>query len=98
MAYEILKNMSNDSLKEFSYNYKADLWSIGIIFYQMLQGETPFHGFTTEMLIQNIEENYSKLNFPHEISSEAKDLIDKLLQIDPKKRIDWIEVLNHPLL
>jgi len=43
--------MSNDSLKEFSYNYKADLWSIGIIFYQMLQGETPFHGFTTEMLI-----------------------------------------------
>lgn len=32
-AYEILKNLSDDNSKDFSYNYKADLWSIGIVFY-----------------------------------------------------------------
>lgn len=63
----------------------------------MLQGKYPFEGFNTTQLIQDIENNYQSLKYPHEISDDAKDLIGKLLQIDPKKRIDMIGVLNHPL-
>lgn len=41
MAYEIL-NGKTDSV----YNSKADLWSVGIVYYQMLFGRTPFYGIS----------------------------------------------------
>lgn len=96
MAYEILINMLSEG-DEVSYNYKSDLWSIGVIYYQMLQGDLPFSGHSTQALIQNIKENYDKLQYEEDVSQESRDLINSLLQIDPEKRIDWNGVMNHAL-
>ena len=79
MAYEILTATSDS----FLYNSKADLWSVGVVYYQMLFGKTPFFGFTIPSLIKDINSKVGKLDFPLPISKESKDLINRLLQPDP---------------
>ena len=94
MAYEIL-------IENSSYNYKADLWSIGIVYYNLLFGVTPFFAFTQKELIFDIKKKLGNLNFVRNdgssISQESKDLINSLLQEDPKKRLGWIDFFCHPL-
>ena len=94
MAYEIL---TADPNKEILYDSKADLWSIGIVYYQMLFGKPPFNGFTVPELIRDIKKKVRHLDFPKVISEESKDLINRLLEPDPKKRINWGEFFNHSL-
>ena len=66
------------------YNgFKADIWSSGIILYAFLCGFLPFEGKDTEFLFKNIFE--CKLFFPNYIKEYAKDLIEKILVIDPEK-------------
>lgn len=83
-----------------NYNSKADLWSIGVCFYQILFNTTPFEA-TSYKDLQDKVKLYSgdKLKFPNnvKISSQCKDLLIKLMQYDPKKRIEWKDFFNHPL-
>ena len=51
MAYEILTSNSEN----LYYTNKADLWSIGVVYYEMLFGKTPFFGFTIPDLIKDIK-------------------------------------------
>lgn len=86
MAPELLTD------KVSSYNNKADLWSIGVCFYQMLFGKTPFDAKNyKELEIKVKRESGNKLKFPSDtpISNECKKLLISLLQFDPKKRIEW---------
>jgi serine/threonine protein kinase len=94
MAYEI---MMADPHEEIKYDNKADLWSIGIVYYQILFGKPPFVGMTVPNLIRDIKNKVGKITFPKEISDESKDLINRLLIPDPQKRISWQEVFQHPL-
>ncbi|SCO72717.1 calcium-dependent protein kinase 7, putative [Plasmodium vivax] len=78
------------------YNHKVDAWSIGIILFLLLSGKLPFPiNKNTEM---NIQKNYV-LNFKDHIwksiSSSAKDLISKLLELNVEKRISANEALEH---
>ena len=93
MAYEILTSNSENSV----YTSKADLWSVGIVYYQILFGKTPFFGFTMHDLIRDIKRKVKILPFPKEISEESKDLIKRLLKTNPDERIDWHDFFNHPL-
>lgn len=72
-----------------TYTSKADLWSVGVVYYQMLFGKTPFFGYTMPALIRDIKKKVGKLNFPKKVSQESINLINALLQPDPSKRIDW---------
>lgn len=85
MAPEMIKG-------ESKYNSKTDLWSIGVIFYQLLFGEPPFFGLSLGELLNDIEENAGdNLRFPEKIkvSNESKNLLINLLEIDPEKRLSW---------
>ena len=82
------------------YNSKADLWSIGVCFYQMLFGKTPFDAKSYEDLKTKVKtESGNKLRFPKDIpvSAECKHLLINLMQYDPVKRIEWKDFFNHPL-
>jgi serine/threonine protein kinase len=81
------------------YDTGVDLWAVGILMYEMLFGDPPFVEETQESTMQRIRK--VDLRFPPNtadvhVSSAAKDLIKKLLQHDPTRRIPLTRVLSHP--
>ncbi len=79
------------------YNEKCDLWSCGVIFYILLSNKLPFNGEDDKEVFENIQKGDYNINLPifNKVSSEAKDLIKKLLVLDPDKRINLKNVLSH---
>lgn len=92
MAPELLLN-SKDSVK---YGPKADIWSIGVVFYQLLFGQLPFPGSTVNEIRKNIIRFWGK-NLPISlpISAESRELLVRMLDIEPESRLDWPEFFNH---
>ncbi|XP_077237700.1 3-phosphoinositide-dependent protein kinase 1-like isoform X2 [Tasmannia lanceolata] len=62
-----------------------DLWALGCTLYQMLSGTSPFKDANEWLIFQRII--VRDLKFPDYFSDEARDLIDKLLDMDPSKRL-----------
>jgi hypothetical protein len=95
MAPEILiPNVSSDK-KQRSYTIKADLWSLGIILFELVTGKFPINAKTLYHLPQQIKD--FQLIFPIEsiITNPCRDLITRLLIKDPKNRIEWELFFNH---
>ena len=88
MAPEIIKR---------KYDEKCDLWSIGVILYILLTGRPPFDGNDDDEILENVKKGvYDKWAYPFPLlSAHAKDLIFKLLQYDPKKRLSAEEAIEH---
>ena len=87
IAPEVIKN---------SYNEKCDLWSCGVILYILLCGSPPFYGKNEKEIFKKIIEG--NFTFRHKIwnkiSTEAKNLVLKLLQVNPDKRLSAKEALE----
>ncbi|XP_058800439.1 ovarian-specific serine/threonine-protein kinase Lok-like [Phymastichus coffea] len=84
-----------------AYTSQVDIWSLGVILYCSLSGLTPFriHDRQNPLADQIIKGMYN-FNMPkfNRISPTAKDLITKMMTVDPKKRITIKNVLQHPWL
>ena len=80
------------------YNKKADLWSIGIIIYQLLFHKLPFVSKKKTELKREIY-NWNSVVLPQDnnnpITETCFDLINRLLQKDPNKRIDFDDYFKH---
>lgn len=86
--------VSPEVLKGRSCSPAADMWSLGVIIYQLYTGVTPFFVADSEYYtFQNIME--CKYQIPHSVPEDAKDLIEKLLIFDPKERLSAKQVMNH---
>ena len=83
---------------EMNYSGKfTDLWALGCIIYQMICGTTPFQGKNSNEVYSNILER--KLLFNSTFDTDAKDLIDRLLNVIPEKRLgmkSYDELKQHP--
>lgn len=78
------------------YNSKADLWSVGVILYEMLCGERPFKGRELGVLRDRVKNR--PIEFPRrvQITSECRALLKGLLQKNSKQRIEWDDFFSHP--
>ena len=86
--------MAPEILKGKEYNYKCDLWSIGIIIYKLYFGKLPYTGLNEIAIINQIEQLGNKI-LKKTDNKELDDLIIKLLEIDPIKRLNWDLYFNH---
>ncbi|KAI9796635.1 MAG: spindle assembly checkpoint kinase [Piccolia ochrophora] len=78
---------------ENSYSKAVDLWSLGVLCYEFLVGEAPFED-TPVMTQRRIARG--EMTVPSFVSPEAKDLIKRLLVLDPQKRLALENVQRHP--
>lgn len=77
--------------------YGVDIWSLGITIYAMLFGHLPFDGFAQGGFNDVIEAIRTKpVEFPNQISPDAQDILQKILEKDPTKRISISQLKAHP--
>ena len=90
MAPEILKNEE--------YDFSIDVWSLGVLLYELIHSHSPF--VVKDLNINKIENNIvsKELRFKKGVSLECRDLIEKLLIKDAKNRIKIEDIYQHPFI
>ncbi len=77
------------------YNSKTDLWAYGTIMYQMMYGTHFNEANTREQVIYNVLSGNIKINLHKNFSQQCHDLIARLLDKNPKNRIEWVDFFEH---
>jgi len=105
-GFDIYSHNSAPEMNKSGYNYSIDIWQIGVVFYSMLFGEYPFFneldklGYYGNLSLSPLSFEYiqnNKIIIPP-TNPEAADLLSKMMEIDPKKRITLDDALLHPYL
>jgi serine/threonine protein kinase len=76
------------------YTQAADIWSSGIVLFAISTGYLPFDDENLQRLLQKIV--YSEVSYPQFLSSQLRDLLDKMICKEPENRIAIEGVKNHP--
>ena len=86
--------LAPEIIKEEGHDEKVDIWCIGVLLFELLTGSVPFLGNDIDTLKENIL--HLRISWPKDINNDAKNLIKKILKLDPKARISLEEMLKHP--
>lgn len=78
------------------YTRASDIWSMGIILYALFDGNLPFFHHNTNVLVSMICNN--ELRIPDTFDGALKDLLIRMLDKDPEKRIKVDEIKQHPFV
>ncbi|KAM4565268.1 calcium/calmodulin-dependent protein kinase type II delta 1 chain isoform 2-T2 [Fundulus diaphanus] len=90
--------LSPEVLRKDPYGKPVDMWACGVILYILLVGYPPFWDEDQHRLYQQIKAGAYDFPSPEwdTVTPEAKDLINKMLTINPAKRITAADALKHP--
>jgi serine/threonine protein kinase len=91
--------MAPEVIERKEYNEKCDIWSLGVITYQMLFGCNPFFKQQEKMTATEIRDALQKeIHFPFPISPLAEDFVRRMLVRDPNARMSFPEFFEHEWL
>ncbi|XP_043953065.1 calcium/calmodulin-dependent protein kinase type II delta 1 chain isoform X5 [Gambusia affinis] len=90
--------LSPEVLRKDPYGKPVDMWACGVILYILLVGYPPFWDEDQHKLYQQIKAGAYDFPSPEwdTVTAEAKDLINKMLTINPAKRVTAADALKHP--
>ncbi|XP_051116540.1 serine/threonine-protein kinase TIO isoform X2 [Andrographis paniculata] len=88
--------MAPELVREQPYNHTADLWSLGVILYELFVGQPPFYTNSVYALIRHIIKDPVK--YPENMSPNFKSFLQGLLNKVPQNRLTWPALLEHPFV
>ncbi|TRY73052.1 hypothetical protein TCAL_03371 [Tigriopus californicus] len=99
LAPELLQAGMLEAHECNGYSFEVDAWACGVIMYTLLCGCPPFWHRRQILMIRLICEGRYSFSSPEwdNITDEAKDLISKLLVVNPNNRLTISQALNHPV-
>lgn len=89
-----LDYLSPEMIEGRDHDKSVDVWSLGVLLYEFLVGSPPFEAPGQKDTCQKIKK--VELSFPDFVSPLARDLIQRLLQHNPEKRMPLSDVVLHP--
>lgn len=88
--------MAPELVRQQPYNYTVDLWSLGVILYELAVGRPPFYTDRIVSLIDMIVRE--PVRYPPTMSPDFQSFLAGLLNKDPARRMAWPEILAHPFV
>jgi len=88
--------MAPELVREQPYNHTADLWSLGVILFELFAGQPPFYTNNIYTLINLIVKN--EVLYPPDMSRTLKSFLKGLLMKDNRQRLQWPKLLDHPFV
>ena len=88
--------MAPELVQEQKYNHTVDLWSLGVILYELYVGQPPFYTNSIYKLVGHIVKDPVK--FPPEMSKDFRSFLQGLLCKRPGDRLSWPKLLHHPFV
>lgn len=88
--------MAPELVKEQPYDLTVDLWSLGVILYELLVGQPPFYTNSIYSLVNHIVKD--PVEYPANISPDLRSFLQGLLRKDPRQRLSWPDLLQHPFV
>ncbi|GAM18589.1 hypothetical protein SAMD00019534_017640 [Acytostelium subglobosum LB1] len=90
--------LAPEVVQETPYDNRADLWSFGIILYELYAGHPPWSSTNLYSLVQLIVNSSLKLPATLHPQSDFASLLQGLLAKDPEERLNWPDLLRHPFI
>ena len=98
--------LAPEMLMEKGHNEKLDVWTLGVLLYEMLVGYSPFtpsmdgadKSKSKEEMYEKLKANIvnCKVSYPEFLSQDSLDLLKKLMVRKPNDRLSCHEALRHP--
>uniref|UniRef100_A0A452FUH5 Serine/threonine-protein kinase ULK3 n=1 Tax=Capra hircus TaxID=9925 RepID=A0A452FUH5_CAPHI len=89
--------MAPEMVCQRQYDARVDLWSVGVILYEALFGQPPFASRSFSELEEKIRSNrVIELPLRPQLSQDCRDLLQRLLERDPSRRISFQDFFAHP--
>ena len=88
--------MAPELVQEQPYDHTVDLWSLGVILYELFRGEPPFYTNNIIALVGLIVKDPVK--WPTGMSADFKSFLKGLLTKDPQRRLSWPKLAEHPFI
>lgn len=85
-------------LEQGYHGFGADVWSLGVLLFALLTGSMPFVSDRLEVLQEKIVQGSFVFPPDVELGESARDLVRRMLELDPAKRIKMAQVLEHPFV
>ena len=92
------KYMAPELFNNGPYSFKADIWSLGLIVYELLCGKSCFTGRTRQELIVNIAQGIYKVPKNLNLFKECLSFLHNCIQIRSESRFKWKELKEHPFI